>query len=92
MPEVILHPQQQIKDFLHAKNLPEHLLSDAFVALLLSILREPLLSSDSKYFIIQGMYSQLENMGYENKGELETFSNSLVEMINTFTTKNSFMG
>ena len=66
-------------------------MSDCFVALCLSTLRQWLLSSDSKYFIFSDMFDILSKRGYtiEQINEIKMAMQLIIEKYNI---KNDFMG
>ena len=67
------------------------LMRDAFTALSLSILRDNMITSDTKYFIFQGMMENLKKMGCpQDKGEV--FRNAMNEAIKKFSITSDFMG
>lgn len=87
---VIKDKAEKINDFRDCA-IPENMVKDAFSALALSVLGEFFLSGDSKYFIFQGMLSNLEKMNYSEK-EIEKFKVAVNEAIKKFHKPNDFMG
>ena len=73
------------------RKLPDNMISDAFTALCISVLQEPMMSSDAKYFLLTSMCSNLETMGYSTE-DMNDFKDSLNAAIKTFMTVNNFMG
>lgn len=72
-------------------NLPEKIIKDAFVSLALSVLKEPMMTSDTKFFIFNGMFSNLKKMGYSDE-DIEKFGAGIEKAKKAFMTVNSFMG
>lgn len=64
--------------------------SDAFSALVVSVLQEWFLSSDMKALVLLGTIEKLKTK-YSEK-EIEAFRTGLVEIVNRFQKKNDFMG
>ena len=62
-----------------------------YISLMLGILREPFVSSDAKYMMIQSSYGYLRDMGYSEE-ELEKYINSLSDVVKLNIRVNSFMG
>jgi hypothetical protein len=60
--EIVESQKSKIQSVLRECNIPEHMLNDAFCALLISLVRQPLMSSDCKYFVIQSMYDNLNGL------------------------------
>lgn len=71
--------------------IPDSMLKDAFPALTLAILNEFFLSSYTKYFIFQGMLSNLEKMNYSEE-EIEEFRKAINQCYANFHKPNGFMG
>lgn len=63
----------------------------AYFTLITAILKEPFLSSDSKYLIIQGSYGRLIKLGYTRE-EVGDFANKVSEFVKENIEINSFMG
>lgn len=72
-------------------SIPDEMFKDAFAALTISILKEFMMSSDSKYFLFQGMLYNLEKMGY-TKEEMENFTSCMDVAFKKFHKPNDFMG
>lgn len=64
---------------------------DAFMALMLVNLRDPLQSSDTKFLAIIQTLGVLEQMGY-TEDQIRDFKKRLIVCMNKFMTVNSFMG
>lgn len=92
MGQLVESKQSKITKLLDECNIPQDMLGDAFVALLVSLMSEMFLSSDSKYFIIQGLLSNLEKMGYTDEAQMQQFTNGLNELMKKSFHKNNFMG
>lgn len=71
--------------------IPDSMINDAFTALCLSILGEFFMSGDAKYFIFQGMLSNLEKKGY-SKEEMDNFKEATKRIFDTYHKPNGFMG
>jgi hypothetical protein len=63
----------------------------AYISLVLSLLREPFVSSDAKYLIIQSSFSYLKDIGYSDE-EVEIYVSKLREIVKENIVVNSFMG
>ena len=63
----------------------------AYISLVLSLLREPFVSSDAKYLIIQSSFSYLKEIGYSDE-EVEIYVSKLREIVKENIVVNSFMG
>lgn len=63
----------------------------AYISLTLSLLKEPFVSSDAKYLIIQSSFGYLRDMGYSEQ-EIEIYVTKLREVVKTNIEVNSFMG
>jgi hypothetical protein len=63
----------------------------AYISLVLSLLKEPFVSSDAKYLMIQGSFSYLRDMGYSDD-EIEVYISKLREIVKENMVINSFMG
>jgi len=63
----------------------------AYISLILGLLKEPFVSSDAKYLIIQSSFSHLREMGYSDD-EIEVYISKLKEVVKTNIVINSFMG
>lgn len=90
MGELVISEESKVKQLIEDCKIPQHMLGDAFIALLVAVLREWSLSSDVKYFIMQGMIGNLQKMGYET--EMEQFTLGLNELMKRYNKKNDFMG
>jgi hypothetical protein len=75
----------------NAISLPDGMLNDAFTALCLSILGEFFMSGDTKYFIFQGMLSNLEKKGYSEE-DMNKFKEATQRIFDTYHKPNGFMG
>ena len=71
--------------------LGSEVMSDCFVALCLSTLRQFLLSSHSKYFIFSDMFDILEKKGYTTE-QINDIKTAMQLIIDKYNTTNSFMG
>jgi hypothetical protein len=85
-----LSKQSTINAF-NQSDLPEGAIRDCFVALTMSIMGEFFMSSDTKYFIILGMISNLEAMGYSPE-DIDKFKICMDKILKTFHKPNDFMG
>ena len=63
----------------------------AYISLMLSLLKEPFVSSDAKYLIIQNSYTYLRDMGYSDE-EIEKYITPLQSVVKQNIHINSFMG
>lgn len=63
----------------------------AYISLMLSVLREPFVSSDAKYLMVQSSYGYLRDMGYSDE-QLEKYIESVREVVQTNIQINDFMG
>ena len=63
----------------------------AYVTLMLALLKEPMMSSALKGFVISSSFSYLEEAGY-TKEQLQAFKSSVADIVNVHITSNSFMG
>lgn len=63
----------------------------AYISLMLGILKEPFVSSDAKYLMIQSSYGYLRDMGYSDD-EIEIYIEKIREVVKTNIEINSFMG
>ncbi len=63
----------------------------AYISLTLAMLKEPFVSSDAKYLMIQSSFSYLRDMGYSDE-ELEKYIDGVREIVKTNIEINSFMG
>ena len=63
----------------------------AYFTLITAMLKEPFMSSDSKYMIIQGSYSRLMELGYSRE-DVEDFSSKVAAFAKENIVINSFMG
>lgn len=63
----------------------------AYISLMLGILKEPFVSSDAKYLMIQSSYGYLRDMGYSDD-EIEIYIERIREVVKTNIEINSFMG
>lgn len=73
------------------KKIPDKMMRDAFMALSVSIFQEFFLSSDTKFFLFNGMKVNLQEMGYSDE-EMKDFVDAFNEAVKQFNQKNSFMG
>jgi predicted SPOUT superfamily RNA methylase MTH1 len=62
-----------------------------YVTLMISMLREPFMSSDLKYIIIQNSYSYLREAGYSNE-QIEIYNERVKKIVRENIQINSFMG
>jgi predicted SPOUT superfamily RNA methylase MTH1 len=62
-----------------------------YVTLMISMLREPFMSSDLKYIIIQNSYSYLREAGYSNE-QIEIYNERVKKIVAENIQINSFMG
>jgi len=58
---------------------------------MLAVLREPFVSSDAKYLMIQSSYTYLSDMGY-TKEEIQKYIEPLQDVVKQNIHINSFMG
>lgn len=65
--------------------------ADAFNSLILAILEDFLLSTDSKVIIFHSMLLKLKERGY-SENEINDFKECINEIFNRFNKKSSFMG
>ena len=63
----------------------------AYISLMLAILREPFVSSDAKYLMIQSSYTYLSDMGYTSE-EIEKYIKPLQDVDKQNIHINSLMG
>lgn len=63
----------------------------AYISLVLAMLKEPFMSSDAKYLIIQSSFSYLEDMGYTTE-QIQEYMKPLQEVVRKNIVINSFMG
>jgi hypothetical protein len=63
----------------------------AYISLTLAMLKEPFVSSDAKYLIIQSSFSYLKDMGYSDE-QIEAYIKPLREVVKKNIVINSFMG
>ena len=63
----------------------------AYISLMLGILKEPFVSSDAKYLMVQSSYGYLRDMGYSDE-QLEKYIESVREVVQTNIHINDFMG
>jgi hypothetical protein len=63
----------------------------AYISLMLGMLKEPFVSSDAKYLMIQSSYGYLRDMGYSDD-EIEIYIEKIREVVKTNIEINSFMG
>ena len=73
------------------KGINTEVMADCFVALSLSVLRQFLLSSEHKYFIISDMLSNLEKKGYSEE-EMNKIKMAMNTIVDNYRTSNSFVG
>lgn len=62
-----------------------------YVTLMISMLREPFMSSDLKYIIIQNSYSYLREAGYSDD-QIEIYNERVKKIVRENIQINSFMG
>lgn len=63
----------------------------AYFTLLMGMLKEPFMSSDAKYLIIQGSYRRLMDLGYSEE-EVGDFADKVSAFVKENIEINSFMG
>lgn len=63
----------------------------AYISLMLSMLKEPFMSSDLKFLIIRGSLSYLEDMGYSEE-QINIYKDKLKKIVEFNIEVNSFMG
>lgn len=63
----------------------------AYISLMLSMLKEPFMSSDLKFLIIRGSFSYLEDMGYSEE-QINIYKDKLKKIVEFNIEVNSFMG
>lgn len=63
----------------------------AYFTLILSMLKEPFVSSDAKYLMIQGSYKRLMDLGYSEE-DVADFSEKVSAFVKENIEVNSFMG
>ncbi len=63
----------------------------AYISLVLALLKEPFMSSDAKYLVIQSSFSYLKDMGYSDD-EIEKYIEPLRDVVKRNIEINSFMG
>jgi hypothetical protein len=68
----------------------DKLMADCFVALFVSVLRQWLLSSDHKFFIVNGMLNILETKYSEQ--QIERIKQALQTIIEKYNVYNDFVG
>lgn len=73
------------------KLINEKVMADCFVAMTLSMLQQHFMSSDLKYFIVEGMYSNLKEKGYTEE-ELDKVKIAMRNIVAKYNTQNDFMG
>lgn len=73
------------------EQIPDAMMRDAFIALSLSVLRDGWISSDTKYFIFDGMMKNLEGAGYSVE-QREQFRTAMNIAAQRFSVTNNFMG
>lgn len=86
-----LVPQNTLAPPFEEGVISDELMRDAFTALSLSVLRDFMISSDTKYFIFEGMMSNLRKMNHPPE-EIEAFRNGMNVAIAKFSRTSSFMG
>lgn len=79
----------ELKDKTSFKDSPMY--ADAFNSLILAILEDFLLSTDSKVMIFESMLLKLEERGY-SEVEINYFKGCINEIFKRFNRKSSFMG
>ena len=84
--EALIPPGEQGKRILSDK-----VMADCFIAMTLSMMEEFMMTSTRKYFIIQGMYSNLKRIGY-SEVEMEKIENFMMKIAASYNQTNSFMG
>lgn len=62
-----------------------------YVSLMISMLREPFMSSDLKYIIIQNSFSYLREAGYSDE-QIEIYNERVKKIVSENIQINSFMG
>lgn len=62
----------------------------AYISLMLGILREPFVSSDAKYLMIQSSFHYLKDMGYSD-AEIDLYKVKVGEVYKSNIEINSFM-
>lgn len=67
------------------------MMKDAFIALTTALMKEFFVSSTSKYFIFEGMLSNLEKMGYSEE-MMNKFKERLKIVLDSHMETNDFMG
>ena len=89
MEEELEKPVNLIQDV--RDKIGSEVMSDCFVALCLSTLRQFLLSSNSKHFIFSDMFDILKEKGYttEQINDIKVAMQLIIEKYNTY---NNFMG
>ena len=83
--EVKLTLYQEVNEIINDK-----LMSDCFIALFVSMLRQWLLSSDHKFFIIHGMLNSLSEK--YSKAQIERIKQALQIIIEKYNVYNDFVG
>ena len=63
----------------------------AYLTLIVSMLKEPFMSSDLKYIIIQGSYTRLMELGYSEE-DVQDFAEKVGGFVKETIEINSFMG
>lgn len=63
----------------------------AYISLMLAVLKEPFVSSDAKYLMIQSSYTYLSDMGYSSE-DIEKYIKPLQDVVKQNIHINSFMG
>lgn len=63
----------------------------AYISLMLSMLKEPFMSSDLKFLIIRGSFSRLKEMGYSDE-QIDIYKEKLKKVVELNIEVNSFMG
>ena len=63
----------------------------ACISLMLALLKEPFVSSDAKYLMIQRSFDYLRDMGYSDD-EIEKYTIQIREIVKSNIEVNSFMG
>lgn len=63
----------------------------AYISLMIAVLKEPFVSSDAKYLMIQSSYTYLSDMGYTQE-EIQKYIEPLQDVVKQNIHINSFMG
>ena len=71
--------------------LNDKIMADCFIAMTLSMMEQFMMSSTLKYFIIQGMYTNLRDKGYSEE-DMKKIENAMLKIAASYNQTNSFMG